>query len=172
MLTQTQVKALFDYDPNSGGLWRKADGSQGIHAGRAGHETYKPDRNGVKQPKGRTVMINGKVYPETRIIWVWMTGTWSTAKFIDHADTNPFNNSWSNLREANDQESLRNRKPWASTGYKWVYEDRRGVKTRYKARIRIDGVDYHLGVFSTPQDAHAAALKHITSIHKQFTRPV
>lgn len=164
MLTQQQVRTLYDYDPQTGWLTHKSTGA------RAGSEVFKPDRNGVKQPQLRRVSIRGKVYPETRIIWVWMTGTWSSAKFIDHADTNPFNNAWSNLREANDQESLRNRKPWTATGYKWVYVDKRKTTRPYKARIRIDGKDYHLGGYATPQDAHSAALALASNHHGKFTR--
>lgn len=162
MITQQQVKAIFDYDPQTGWLIHKSTGV------RAGSEVYKPDRNGVKQPQLRRVSIRGVVYAETRIIWLWMTGKWSIAKFIDHADTNPFNNSWSNLREANDQQSLRNRKSWTTSGYKWVYEDRRRNKVRYGARVRVNGVDHHLGRFNTPQEAHAAAVIFTSKVHGQY----
>ena len=86
---------------------------------------------------------------------------------IDHVDTNPFNNSWSNLREAGDGENSANRPNWRKSKLKWVYEHRGG----YHAKVRHAGKLHYLEfIRGTEQDAHDAAYAFAQQTHKQFTR--
>lgn len=53
---------------------------------------------------------------------------------------------------------------WAASGYKGVYAYRGG----WRATVRIDGRPVHVGVFPTPEAAHAAYQERV----RQCSRPV
>jgi hypothetical protein len=74
--------------------------------------------------------------------------------YVDHRDGNGFNNTRNNLRVAPPAFNAANRpvSPWSGTGYKGVTK----VGFRYRARIKKDGTDIHLGMFTTPLEAAAA----------------
>ena len=95
-----------------------------------------------------------------------MTGVWP-AYTIDHVDLNPFNNSWSNLREATPEQQAANQQKRGDSLLKWVHK----VGNRYKARVYANGKRYLLGYYDTPQEAHDAALKLTPNIHGSFARP-
>ncbi len=74
----------------------------------------------------------------------------------DHIDGDGLNNQRYNLRICTKQENQRNRRnPSNNTsGYKGVsFRNRTG---RWQARIDINGKTTHLGMFSTPEEAHSA----------------
>jgi HNH endonuclease len=159
MITYAEVCAMFDYNPATGWLVNRRTRRR---AGTNKFENRMPKRRQVKIG-GRT----GEVINEANLIWLWMTGAWPT-HFVDHIDGDPFNNAWTNLREATNSENSMNRRPVTSTGFKWAYlEPKTG---RYIAQIKVNGQNTYLGTFSTPQDAHAAALTLASNLHGKFVR--
>lgn len=91
-------------------------------------------------------------------------------EFVDHIDGNGLNNRRSNLRlvtNAQNQQNSRMRIDNAS-GYKGVSLDvRRG---RWRACIRIDRKNLHLGMFDTPELAHEAYCEAAIKYHGEFAR--
>jgi len=95
-----------------------------------------------------------------------MTGQWIDE--IDHENTDPGDNRWSNLRAATSSQNKANRGPNRRNqlGVKGVYKHQNGYRAVvYKDRQRID-----CGVHTTVEQAAAAYQKVAAEIHKQFAR--
>jgi len=149
MLTQTDVKRLFDYDPVTGFCARLTKPCNSVKIG---------SRLGYIQKCGRNLKylsteLHGKNYKVHRLIWLWMTGE-MPENHIDHIDGNGLNNVWSNLREVTRSENLRNRKRNINnkSGQTGVSFHARSQK--WRASINIEqGIKKHLGYFDTFEEA-------------------
>jgi len=95
-----------------------------------------------------------------------MTGDWPSG-VVDHKDGNRANNVGKNLRDATLQQNNWNRKP-NSSGLKGVsYVPRR---KKWRAQIRVNGKKKEIGVFPTPEAAHAAYVAAAKKIHGEYLR--
>ena len=145
----------FNYDPLTGVVtWRN-----GPFAGRvAGHindEGYHRLEWGPKKPGLR------RRHPAAVVIWAMMTGEWPTIE-VDHANRNPLDNRWANLRLATRSEQTQNRV--RKKDYPWpVGVKRRG--NRFQAAIAIEKKWMYLGMFATAEDAHRAYLAARERLH-------
>lgn len=137
--SQRELRSNLDYDPRTGLLRRKK--SQAV----AGSVTAK----GYIRLK-----LGNKPYLAHRVIWKWVTGD-EPPEQIDHIDLNKANNAWLNLRPATNSQNHMNRKPIGSHGLpKGIsFHKRIGL---YQARIKKDGVRWHLGYFDNLPDAVTA----------------
>lgn len=79
---------------------------------------------------------------------------------VDHINHDTLDNRKKNLRVCTNQQNNFNSKPYNKIGYKGVTNkaksDKRYRKKTYQARITKDGIKYHLGYYSTPEQAAAA----------------
>lgn len=147
MLTQERVKTLLDYDPETGVLRWKVDRNQYVKSGdEAGHLQI--------MHKGRyrcvRVCVDGRLYIASRIIWLWMTGSFPEHD-IDHKDQCPMNNRWDNLRDTqHNQKNFPRRADNRSgcTGVGW-----HKASSRWRARINVDGTAIFIGSFTRRSDA-------------------
>lgn len=75
---------------------------------------------------------------------------------IDHIDRNPLNNRRSNLRLCNQQQNTANTGLFKnnSSGYKGVSWDK--SRSKYMAKIKINGITVNLGRYITAEDAAIA----------------
>lgn len=71
---------------------------------------------------------------------------------VDHRDNDSLNNQRPNLRVATHDQNNHNREGWSLSGYKGVSRDR----SRFRARITIEGVEKTLGRFDSAVDAAVA----------------
>ena len=84
---------------------------------------------------------------------------------VDHIDGNGLNNTRANLRLASPSQNMHNRGPCRdnTSGYKGVYWNR--DRSRWFAKIVVQGREFKRGYFRTPEDAAAAyaslAAKHV-----------
>ena len=156
-LTAEYLRSVLKYDPETGEFtWLR-------------HAT-KPAMNGTKAGcRGRaeiSIRVMYKIYKAHRLAWLYMTGEWPPS-LIDHKDSDPYNNQWSNLRLANFKENSRNRKPVLSrSGLKGVSRCRK----KWKAAIFIDGKIVHLGMFESATDAHQAYVSAAKQHYGDFAR--
>lgn len=72
---------------------------------------------------------------------------------IDHRNRHTLNNRRPNLRVATPQQSNANRRGWAKSGHKGVTQLPSG---RWRARIKVNGLDENLGTFDTVKQAKSA----------------
>lgn len=159
--TQERLHELFDYSVITGQLYHR----HGRKKGRAvGFD--RPTKSRYRQAR-----IDGSSYLMHRLVWCWVTGVDPEHLDIDHADCDGNNNAWHNLRLAtcvqNGANMQRQRRSYS--GFKGVSRTWKPDKP-WRARIRIEGEQIHLGVFDTPEDAHAAYCRASAELRGEFHR--
>jgi len=158
LITAERVRELLDYNPATGEFtWLKRTGRQG-----AGKPAATAKRLGYP-----VMGIDSKVYMASRIAWLWMTGSFPV-RFIDHANGDPGDTRWTNLREATDQQNNRNKARQANntSGFKGVSHQ----AGRWRARIVQDRKPISLGMYETPEEAHAAYCNAAATLFGEFAR--
>lgn len=110
----------------------------------------------VWTPKG-TEMLHRRLLREPKLI-------------VDHIDGDGLNNRRSNLRIATKAQNAFNSKRHKdnASGFKGVSFHR--ARGRWTAWIRAGGESKYLGLFDTPEEAHAAYCFAARKIHGQFAR--
>jgi hypothetical protein len=159
------LRHLFAYNPETGVLiWRVRPTEQakrikmGMPAGTVGK------RHGYLM-----VGIGRSYYLAHRIIWKLQTGE-EPADQIDHKDTDRLNNTWDNLRPADNGQNRCN------TGI--AKNNRSGVKgvcwepghKAWKAYVNIDGKQVRLGRFASLEDAADARARAAQRAYGDFLR--
>jgi hypothetical protein len=160
MLTADRVRQALKYDAGTGVFtWRI--GRQGAAAGSVA---------GCVDIYGyRIIGMDRRGYRAHRLAWLYAYGHWPTAE-IDHIDGDRLNNRIANLREATRSENQRNVGVTRSntSGFKGVYWYPRDRK--WQAKIMLGGKSKHLGLFDSPDLAHAAYCEAAGRIHGDFAR--
>lgn len=162
MLTQARLKEVLHYDARTGVfVWRQPAGRWGrIPAGTVAGNISHP---------GICIRIDGKLYLAHRLVWLYVFGRWPDDQ-IDHRDLDRTNNALLNLREANNSQNQGNQ-PLDKTnksGYKGVSWSKSCNK--WLANISIDNKSKYLGLFDTPEDAHAAYVAAASAHFGNFMR--
>lgn len=159
-LTQERLKELLDYNPETGLFLRKIQTSWrspvGAVAGRRDCVGY------------WLVSIDGSVYKAHRLAWLYVYGVWPVAD-IDHRDHDTGNNAIANLREATRSQNLAYRKKRSAANRLKGSEPSASGK-KYRARIKVQGRQVHLGYFDTPESAHAAYCVAATKYYGEFAQ--
>lgn len=156
-LTQSTVKELLSYDAESGQFFR----------------LQKTKRSPIGQiktsvlPTGYVMFsIKGRKYLAHRIAWLYVYG-YFPAKHIDHIDGCKSNNAIANLRSVTRSLNMQNqRKPHTGKGLPL------GVHmhgNRFKAVIKTNGLQKHIGVFKTQSEASSAYISAKRQLHEGNT---
>jgi len=163
MLTQTRLRELLDYDPETGVFRRRKSARRGWTGRQAGY--LKPGKEG-----GYTVIqVDGELFRASRLAWLYMTGKWPDAD-IDHIDLNRSNDCWSNLRIATRGQNMANagiRKDNTS-GYRGVTWD--ADHGMWRAQVALNKRQYYCGLFATPEEAAVARDAKAALLHGAFVR--
>lgn len=85
---------------------------------------------------------------------------------VDHENGDGLDNRRENLRLATKQQNAANSKPYNGRKYKGVHAHRR----KWKAVIKSGGVQKHLGLFDTPEEAALAYNDAAREIHGEYAR--
>lgn len=159
-ITAAQVREVLDYEPVTGNLvWRKPV-SRSVKVGDIAGTTKD---NGYMQ-----VRVGGRKYYAHRLVWLHVHGCWPSE--IDHINGVRSDNRIANLRDiahAENCQNIRQRKPSNKVGLLGV--DRRKGSGKYRAAIKLDDKQIHIGHFSTAEDAHAAYVAAKRQIHAGCT---
>ncbi|TCK87352.1 HNH endonuclease [Paraburkholderia sp. BL9I2N2] len=141
MLTQSELKEIVHYDPDTGAFtWVKSSGNR-----RAGSRAG--SINGTAEGKKyRRVSINKTLYLEHRLAIFWMTGEWPTEQ-VDHENRIEWDNRWLNIRPAIPEENMCNRRLFSNnkSGIKGVHWSKQQKK--WAAQINVRGKQRLLGHF-------------------------
>jgi len=115
-------------------------------------------------------IVDGQYFVSHRIVWMLVTGEDPGDLEVDHKDLDKLNNSWHNLRLCTRAQNQGNRTKRSDnqTGFKGVYPLPRLGK--YAAQIQHEGFQQNLGLFPTPEEAHAAYCKAALELHGDFAR--
>lgn len=153
-LTQAEVRAALDYNPDTGILtWRKrADATVQWNGKFAGKKAGTIHR--VRNRLYRRINLNGSFYYAHRLIFLWMTG--EIPDEIDHEDRDGLNNRWLNLRPATHSENMANVACRNPAGFKGIYQQKSG---RWGAKLKKDYRYIGLGTYDTPEEAAAAYME-------------
>lgn len=159
------LKHYLIYDPDTGVFRWRIDMGRRYKAGRiAGH---------VNPRKGyRRIMIEQKAYPAHHLAWLWTYGKFPKDE-IDHINLNEDDNRISNLREATRSQNNGNRgiSPKNSSGFKGVwYEPKSSRNKPWRAKVKHNGIQYYLGNFTTPEEAHQAYADKARELFGEYAR--
>jgi hypothetical protein len=159
-----ELRLAFNYDPETGALiWKHREGMPAKRNTR-----YAGTRAGSVHLSGyRKIKFQGRMLWEHRIVWAIAHGRWP-ADQIDHINGVKGDNRLANLREANNSQNGANRTTQKNnkSGLKGVAWD--GRVNKWFARIRKNGQPLHLGMFETPEAAHASYVEAAQKLHGQF----
>lgn len=157
-MTADEARALFTYDPATGGLrWR-------VRAARC--VTVGDDAGSIKQDGYRSVTFRRKTYPAHRIAWAITYGEWP-ANILDHINGDRQDNRIANLRLAdvalNAQNQRRAHRGNLSSGILGVHYYRR--TGRWRATICVNGKNQYLGYYATAEEAQAVYIAAKRRLH-------
>jgi len=155
-LTRERLRELLHYDDETGVFrWWK----------RVGDEIRLGEVAGYVE-----IHIHGRYYGAHQLAWMHVKGRWCRP-MVDHRDGNSTNNRWSNLRRATPSQNTANsrRSRLNTSGYKGVSWYRRSG--RWLAVIGKHGRLIYLGLFDTPEAAHAAYVEAARKLFGEFARP-
>jgi hypothetical protein len=139
-MTQDQLKQNLRYE-NGGFVWITSNNHRIKLGNIAGTNS-----NGYRQ-----IQIDGKVYYEHRLVWLWHHGYLPTTQ-IDHINRDKTDNRIENLREATDLENHQNKGKFKNntSGTTGVHQMKNG---KWMARICVNRKIIHLGYFDTQHQA-------------------
>lgn len=167
MLTQTRLRELFDYNPETGIFTRRPPAKR--KAGNRLSYFNKPAGSLHNIHGYVSIHIDGEKFRASRLAWLYMTGEWPQHE-VDHINGNRANDSWANLREANSSEQKMNTaiRSDNTSGVKGIGWNKRQGK--WHARIKAYGVQTHLGYFDDLEQAKAARKAAEVRIHGEFAK--
>jgi alpha-glucuronidase len=143
MITQDELKKMFNYNPETGDFVRKIQTSANARVGMV---------VGTVDGKGYLhVSIKRRFYRLHRLAFLYMTGV--IPKCVDHKDRDRENNRWSNLRGTDHRGNAGNSgvHKHNTSGYRGV--SRNSKSGKWHAQIKINGKQTYLGRFNTPEEA-------------------
>lgn len=155
-VTRCRLEALLHYDEITGEFtWRAATSNRvkvGMRAGTLHSEGY------VR------VKVDGMQYFAHRLAWLYVYGHWPEAD-LDHINGNRADNRIGNLRGCTRAENLQNlgNTPNKKSGLPLGVSFSRSGK--YRAQIRHSGTSRWLGLYTCPEEAHAAYLTAKAELH-------
>ena len=155
MLTYERLRDVLHYDPETGVWTWLVRTSSRIEVG---------DVAGTVDASGYLkLQVDGVLYRAHRLAWLWMTGEWPP-QFVDHINGVKGDNRWSNLRPATPSENQQNQRRAQSHNKLGMLGVRR-YRKRFKAQIKVDWRQIHLGTFDTPDQAHEAYIAAKRRLH-------
>ena len=144
------------YDLETGEFTWKISPSRGSKVG---------DIAGTTSHDYRRIRLHGKAYFAHRIAILITEGAWPPNE-IDHIDGDKSNNRLANLRHATRSENNQNQRrahKGSRSGVLGAYFHKRMKK--WQSSVAVDGKSFHLGTFSTMEEAQSRYLEAKRRLH-------
>ena len=149
MITQSELKEILDYNPETGVFTWIKNVAYNIKKGKIA---------GSLNKKGYIIIqINKKLYQAHRLAWLYVYNEWPD--IIDHVHGKEKGNMINNLRNVTQRENSQN-----------TYKHRSGKLVgccyakhakKWMAYVTINGKNKHLGYFNTEEEANNEHLRYI-----------
>ena len=150
MITQEELKTYLIYNPLSGNFFWRKQPSYKIPLGSIA---------GTYNDSGYIIIgILGNRYRAHRLAFLYMLGKMPKNQ-VDHIDGDRSNNRWKNLREVTplvNAQNVHGASKNNKSGYLGVSWSKQHQK--WRANLYINKKQTHLGLFDTPEEAHACYL--------------
>jgi hypothetical protein len=156
MITQDRLKEVLDYNPDTGVFVYKISTAHRIKVGQVA---------GYNHGRYLRIKIDGGDYYLHRIAWLYVHGRFP-ALFLDHINTDCYDNRICNLREVSDsqnKQNIRKANSVSSTGLLGVSVHK--ASNKFVAQININGEHRYIGLYKTAQEAHEAYVSEKRKIH-------
>lgn len=156
-LTQSRLKEVLRYDPETGGFIWLVTLSNRAPAGTVAGTTASVGTAPYKIPY-RLIAVDGVLHRAGRLAWLYVNGEFP-AGILDHINCDSCDDRITNLREASTSESVANTRLSRrnTSGFKGVYYHKeKGRKRRWEAYIGMNGRHNVIGYYDTPEEAHEA----------------
>ena len=158
MLEQSELKTLFDYDPESGWFTNRYSRGRAKAGERAGSLTG----HGY-----RRIVIDYVKYYEHHLAWLYTYGEFPDE--LDHINCVPSDNRIVNLRPCTrSQNNFNSLRPTGESGLRGAYLDKRTLQ--WYSKIQVGGQVKFLGDFNSPEEAHEAFMAAVELHHGDFAR--
>lgn len=158
-LDHARLAELLKYDSETGEFtWAK---KRGTRAAGSTAGTNTSNRLGYRQ-----ICIEGKVYLAHRLAWLYVHGDWPTCLVVDHINGDPSDNRISNIRAVSISDNQQNQRKAHISNKHSSLLGASASGNKFRARIRINGNEIHLGSFETAEQAHAAYVEAKRTHHK------
>ena len=146
-LTAEYLRSILHYEPATGIFTRKVSTSNRT---KVGDVAGSPNNEGYLNISGLSRKVKAH-----RLAWLYVHGVWPK-EHLDHINKVRHDNRISNLREATNQQNMQNASTRTDSisrqaGVVWWKRD-----SNWRARIRHNYKDIHLGYFTTIEEAVAA----------------
>ena len=167
MLSQTELKTVLRYVPEQGHfIWLDYPLPSGKARRRTGKTAIGSIAGSYNKLGYLEIRYNGKLYLGHRLAWLYVYGVTPTE--IDHINRNPSDNRIINLRVATRTQQMANIKRMSTnkSGFKGVCAHGK----RFSAYIKINEKTKYLGMFDTPEEAHAKYIEAASSQFGEFAR--
>ena len=143
-LTASEAKELFHYSAETGELiWKKSLNPRGPVGAVAG----------TMNDQGYIIIgVHGRLFRAHRIVYLMLTGSWPTHQ-VDHENGVRHDNREDNIRDTTCGGNNKNRALACDSisGHAGVNWD--ASRSKWMARIKVDGVQVYLGRFSNKKHA-------------------
>ena len=141
------MRSVLDYDPVSGIFTRKVSTANNV---KAGDVAGCPDGHGYLR-----IRVQSRLHLTHRLAWLHVYGEWPKEQ-LDHIDRDRSNNRIANLRDVTQKQNGQNRSKRSDNtsghpGVCWLKQS-----SKWRACIRHNQKQIHLGCFNTIEEAIAA----------------
>lgn len=165
ILTAARLREVVHYDHATGAFTRTVRLAQRHQVGdRADFSINHGPMTGY-----RRLSLDSRRYLAHRCAWLYVHGAWPEHD-IDHINGDKGDNRIANLRDVPACVNLENKRGARrdnASGLLGVHLHRQSG--RWRARIRHDGKAVHIGMFDSPEAAHAAYLETKRKLHEGCT---
>lgn len=151
-LTVEYLRSQLYYDEKSGDFtWLVSNSSRSKIGGIAGCLDKSIGYRNIY------ITIDGKTnkFKAHRLAWLYVYGVWPD-KNIDHIDRNKLNNRISNLREATQQENMRNYTKQQNKSSRYLGVSWHKKHKKWTAKIMSNNRQKYLGIFTSEEEAALA----------------